>query len=805
MSYALGLDFGTSFTAAAVEQDNVVRVATLGNRAGAVPASVFLRPDGSLIHGEEAFMRGASEPLRLVRKLKRRLGDSPNIQVSGTTVEPMQLVADHLRWAVTRVAEREGGPPDRLVLTHPASWRSSRLEGFLKAVERAELDPEFVTEPHAAAMFHAESHPLAVGDLVAAYDLGGGTFDAAVLRRTRGGFELAGEPEGEDHLGGIDFDDVVLHLVQARLGDRWNAAKREGGSGFEAALAGLRRECVSAKEALSVETEVELPVMLPGVMAPVHISRRDFEHLVKPAVDESIGSFRRAVAAAGTTMNELSAVLMVGGSCRLPIVRESVEKAIGPNTVVLDADPKHAVARGAAVLAGELPARTVVRGDWATQAAPPSSSPPSVATIDLREKPQTQPTSESQRASEPQRASEAELAAAAALSPAAVALEAAGAPARITVPFEPGIDAPQSETVGATDGVFGETEVQPPRDLPPTVVPDEPDDESSRKLPLLAIAVVGLLLLALPIGLWLTRDSGDGGPEGQASDFTVVEGGDSPQFNSGETAAAESDPAVPELVTASSFDMAEVAGGQFTLGSVDGPESLASFTTDVQPFFVDVYETTNQDYLAFVQTVGAPPPLSWPRAAFPMVNWITRSLASSTCGPRPIAPRWASACPRSQSGKLLLAGQKAPFIRRVTPPMGSTWMCRVGARLGPTPGMSVGLECSMVSEASGNGSGSRTPRWKTASEFVAVARTDGSATVLQCAKWWTHRGKRRSLRPASVASQMMWTRDSHPCSSTQPMADLMLPPMQTGHVRPRWALICWWTRPSMTLAPGSPK
>ncbi len=609
MSYALGLDFGTSFTAAAVEQDGVVRVATLGNRAGAVPASVFVRPDGSLLHGEEAFMRGASEPLRLVRKLKRRLGDSTSVLIEGAQVESADLVADHLRWAVSRVSEREGGLPDRLVLTHPASWRSEKLKGFLTAVDRADLQPELVTEPHAAAIFHAESHPLAVGDLVAAYDLGGGTFDAAVLRRTRHGFELAGDPEGEDHLGGIDFDDVVLHLVQARLGDRWQHAKREGGRGFDSALAGLRRECVAAKEALSVETEVEIPVMLPGVMAPVLVSRRDFEHLVKPAIEETIGSFRRAIAGAGTTMDGLAAVLLVGGSCRLPIVRESVERTVGSNVVLLDADPKHAVARGAAMLAGELTPGAVVKGDGIHTARPVA---PESASIDLTE-------------------AEPEVVTTVAVATAGLAT----APATGVAPtvFVEGASPPLSPSP-LPEPVPAETVVAapvngPPSESPPAAMPSVPDDPDQKRRRLIyGGALVALLLVAVPLGLWLTRDSGTEDTPFETSDFTIVEEGAGEQFESttdttdgatesGNAEGTDGGESSEPLVVASDFDMEPIAGGTYTLGAEEGPESVAEFSATVEPFLLDLYEVTNQNYLSFVQTVGAPTPLSWERGIVP--------------------------------------------------------------------------------------------------------------------------------------------------------------------------------------------
>ncbi len=570
MAYSLGLDFGTTFTAAAVERDGVVRVATLGNRSGAVPAAVFLRPDGSLLHGEDAFLRGASEPLRLVRNLKRRLGQSGAVEVDGTRLESVDLVADHLRWAYERVVEREGGPPERLVLTHPASWKVSRLAGFKAAVDKAGLTPELVAEPHAAAMFHAENHPLAVGDLVAAYDLGGGTFDAAVLRRTRQGFDLAGPPEGEDRLGGIDFDDVVFHLVQTSLGDVWRDAKRKGGPAFENAAAALRRECVTAKEALSLDTEVDVPVLLPGVMAPVVVTRRDFEHLIRPAVEESMGSFLRAVTGAGAQVSDLSAVLLVGGSCRLPVVRSSIEQLAGI-VPLLDTDPKHAVARGAALMAGESAASGPVA------AAPPLPPVNPVAPVE------------------------------------------AASPALLVNPVAPVEAASPALAVNPTKPAV----VAAPLAVSASAQPGGPQSGSSKKGLLIAGAAL-LLLLALPLAYFLTRGD-DNQPTDQAQetdqqadpaeaavDTTAQEAGEPADEG---TAGVE--PVAAE-VEASAADMALVPAGDYTLGvEQPGAESVQSFSAPVEDFYIDLYEVSNSNYLAFIQQFGAPVPLGWDGGTMP--------------------------------------------------------------------------------------------------------------------------------------------------------------------------------------------
>ena len=168
MGYVLGVDFGTSFTAAVAYSAGSSRVVTLGKRAGAVPTATYVREDGTLIHGEDAFLVGAHDPERLVRNLKRRLADSAPIVVAGRSFTAVELCAAYLRWVVDAAATSEGAPADALLFTHPANWRSVRLDQFREALRLAGLtNVHFAAEPFAAAAFHAITGQVSPGDLVA--------------------------------------------------------------------------------------------------------------------------------------------------------------------------------------------------------------------------------------------------------------------------------------------------------------------------------------------------------------------------------------------------------------------------------------------------------------------------------------------------------------------------------------------------------------------------------------------------------------------------------------------------------------
>ncbi len=154
------------------------------------------------------------EPDRLVRLFKRRFGDPVPILVAGQPYSPEALTATLLRWVVTSTAEREGGPPELVVLTHPANWGAYRRERFSQSLTLADVPDSFTrTEPEAAATQYAAHTRLSPGDKVAVYDLGGGKFDVCVLEKQAQGFRIIGQPDGIEHLGGIDFDEAVLQHV----------------------------------------------------------------------------------------------------------------------------------------------------------------------------------------------------------------------------------------------------------------------------------------------------------------------------------------------------------------------------------------------------------------------------------------------------------------------------------------------------------------------------------------------------------------------------------------------------------------
>jgi molecular chaperone DnaK len=379
MSYGVGVDLGASQCAAAAclpGPNTRPKIVPLATDSLYLPSIVFANPDGSWLVGEDAQRMALREPSRVARRFKRRIGDGTPLLVGGTPVPAEVLAARLIAGVVDTVAERERGAASGVAVTHPASWGTHRLTSLRTALATHGLDHvRYLSEPEAAALAHDTRERVAPGRAIAVYDLGGAGFEATVVRKLGDErFTLAGRPE-EIELGGLDFDEVVFEHVQASLGAAWDELD-PGDPAVLAAAMRLRRECTLAKEALSADTDVLIKVSLPGIDTQIRLARAEFEELIRPAVDETVAALVRALRSAEIAPQELAAVLLVGGSARIPLVTQAVSEQLG-RPVSVGADPKGIVAIGAA-LAARVPEPEPTRvGVWPVQApaVDPASDP----------------------------------------------------------------------------------------------------------------------------------------------------------------------------------------------------------------------------------------------------------------------------------------------------------------------------------------------------------------------------------------------------------------------------------------------
>jgi actin-like ATPase involved in cell morphogenesis len=367
LSYGLGVDLGTSFTGAAVSHAGQTRMVTLGEQTILMPSVVRVQPDGTLLTGDSgASPEAGDDPDRTGRNFKRRLGDPTPLVLGGQPHSAVSLLAATLSAVMQAATRLEGSPPpDRVVLTYPAVWGPYRREQFDEVPRRAGLNEvTVVSEPEAAATHYAARRQLGHGDVVAVYDLGGGTFDTTVTRVTGSGVEILGVPEGVEWIGGVDFDEAVLAHVDRAAGGALSALDpRDPASALT--LQRARQQCVLAKETLSRDTSTSVAVQLPGRQTEVPLSRDEFEAMIRTPLEATLEALHRTLHSAGIAADDLAGVLLVGGSSRIPLVSRMLSQDLG-RPVLVDPQPQHCVALGAAAIAEgmSVPARTPRAPRW---------------------------------------------------------------------------------------------------------------------------------------------------------------------------------------------------------------------------------------------------------------------------------------------------------------------------------------------------------------------------------------------------------------------------------------------------------
>ena len=348
--WILSIDFGTSYTLIAAKVgDRSPEVVEVGGERR-MPSVVLVEQSGAIVVGRTADDLSGSNPANTLRAPKNRLGDQAPVVLGGRPYQVVQLVAALLRTVYDEAVSQMGEPPTEVRLTHPATWNRPRLNRLLEAAAKAGLpNPALVPEPVAAALSYASESGVPEGGHLVVYDLGGGTFDTAVVTARRGGFEVEGRPGGDQNIGGELFDKLVMNHIGERLApEAWEQIQVADEPSWQQAGASLRREARRAKETLSSHPYADLLLPLPDGLVQQRITRDEFEQIVGPYIDETVNLLRRCITDAGVDESKLSSIYLVGGASRSPIVERLVRAAFPGVAVSRRGGPKTSVALGAA-------------------------------------------------------------------------------------------------------------------------------------------------------------------------------------------------------------------------------------------------------------------------------------------------------------------------------------------------------------------------------------------------------------------------------------------------------------------------
>nr|WP_246232714.1 Hsp70 family protein [Nakamurella aerolata] len=347
----LSIDFGTSNTVVALAAPGQAPRTVTFDASPLLPSAVYVAADGSVTVGREAQRQARLDPTRYEPNPKRRIDDG-EVLLGDRVVPVVDLIAAVLRTVATEVRRQLGGAaPDEVRLTHPAQWGATRQNTLMSAARAAGLGSNIalLPEPVAAAAQYTQlpGRELMPGNSVAVYDLGGGTFDIAVVGRTQNAFHVLAEA-GLADLGGLDFDQAVLDHVGRTASvaqpARWQQILRPADASSRRAARALAEDVRAAKETLSRYPQTE--VALPDPFSDVHLTRQEFEGLIRPNLMRSIEALQGTLRSAGVGADRLTGIFLVGGSSRIPLVAKLISDQLGVTPVALD-QPETAVALGA--------------------------------------------------------------------------------------------------------------------------------------------------------------------------------------------------------------------------------------------------------------------------------------------------------------------------------------------------------------------------------------------------------------------------------------------------------------------------
>jgi molecular chaperone DnaK len=354
MSKVIGIDLGTTNSCVAVMEGGEAVVISNIEGKRTTPSIVAFTKDGERLVGETAKRQAVTNTDRTIASIKRQMGTDHKVKVDGKSYSPQEISAFILQKLKSDAESYLGEKVTDAVITVPAYFSDSQRQATKDAGKIAGLEVKrIINEPTAAALAYGidkEDHM----QTIMVFDLGGGTFDVSILEIGEGVFEVKAT-SGNNHLGGDDFDQVVMDYLADQFQKENGVDLRKD----KMALQRLKEAAETAKKELSsaMTSNINLPFITATQEGPKHmnmdLTRAKFNELTHFLVEKTVEPVKKAMADAKLTASQIDKVLLVGGSSRIPAVQESVKRLTGkdPDKGI---NPDECVALGAAIQGGVL-------------------------------------------------------------------------------------------------------------------------------------------------------------------------------------------------------------------------------------------------------------------------------------------------------------------------------------------------------------------------------------------------------------------------------------------------------------------
>ena len=353
MSKTIGIDLGTTNSCVAYIEGGEPTVIVSSDGSRTTPSVVAFSKNGERMVGQVAKRQAITNSARTVSSIKRQMGSDYRVQIDGKSYTPQEISAMILQKLKTDAEAFLGETVTDAVITVPAYFTDAQRQATKDAGTIAGLSVKrIINEPTAAALAYGIDKEAPQKIMV--YDLGGGTFDVSILDISADVVEVLATA-GNNHLGGDDFDQCVTDY----LVDHFRASTGIDLTGDAVAMQRVREAAEKAKIELSglMTTTVNLPFLTMDASGPKHmeitLTRAKFDEMTRYLVDSTMGPLQQALKDSGLTAAQISKVLMVGGSSRIPAVQEAVKRFLGKEPFK-GVNPDECVAMGAAIQGGVM-------------------------------------------------------------------------------------------------------------------------------------------------------------------------------------------------------------------------------------------------------------------------------------------------------------------------------------------------------------------------------------------------------------------------------------------------------------------